>query len=112
MRAYFFAACAAGVLLSSFAGSDASGAAAPDATVDIQSFAFIPQEITVAPGTTVTWTNKDQTAHSVVSKEGKFSSKGMDTDDRYTYTFTAEGDYAYFCSLHPHMIGTIHVRAH
>jgi len=105
-------AALAAALLSSLAEPIAVGAETPAATVDIQSFAFVPQDITVAPGTTVTWTNKDQTAHSVVSKEGKFASKGMDTDDRYTFTFTAEGDYAYFCSLHPHMIGTVHVRAH
>jgi len=105
-------AALAAALLSSLAEPIAVGAEMPAATVDIQSFAFVPQDITVAPGTTVTWTNKDQTAHSVVSKEGKFASKGMDTDDRYTFTFTAEGDYAYFCSLHPHMIGTVHVRAH
>lgn len=105
-------AALAAVLLSFLAEPIAVGADSPAATVDIQSFAFVPQEITVKPGTTITWTNKDQTAHSVVSREGKFASKGMDTDDRYTFTFTAEGDYAYFCSLHPHMIGTIHVRAH
>ena len=101
----------AATLLSTLAEPIATGAGAPETTVDIQSFAFVPQEITVKPGTTIAWTNKDQTAHSVVSKEGKFASKGMDTDDRYTFTFTQEGDYAYFCSLHPHMIGTVHVRA-
>jgi plastocyanin len=105
-------AALAATLLATLAEPIAVGAETPATAVDIQSFAFIPQEITVAPGTTITWTNKDQTAHSVISREGKFASKGMDTDDRYTFTFTAEGDYAYFCSLHPHMIGTIHVRAH
>ena len=88
--------------------ADAPGT--PVATIEIKSFAFSQPELTVAAGTTVTWINLDQTAHNVVSMEGKFASKGMDTDDRYSFTFQQPGDYSYRCGLHPHMIGTVHVR--
>ncbi len=59
-------------------------------------------------GTTVTWTNRDDIPHTVVSA-GKFRSKALDTDDKFSFTFTNAGDYKYFCSLHPHMTGMIKV---
>ena len=69
---------------------------------------MLQPDVTVAVGTTVTWTNRDDIPHTVVSA-GKFKSKALDTDDSYSFTFTAAGDYTYFCSLHPHMTGTIKV---
>ena len=78
-------------------------------TVEIKTFAFAPQELTVRPGTKVTWINHDQTVHNVVSPAGAFTSPGMDTDDSFTFMFEKEGDFAYLCALHPHMVGTIHV---
>lgn len=87
-----------------------SADAATQPTVEIKAFAFAPQEITVTRGTTVTWINRDQTAHSVVASQGGFASKGMDTDDEFAFTFAEAGDYAYICSLHPHMTGVVHVR--
>ena len=81
---------------------------AEDISVSIDNFTFAPAELTVKVGTTVTWTNHDDIPHTVVSA-GKFRSKTMDTDDHYSFTFTAAGDYKYFCSLHPHMTGTIKV---
>jgi plastocyanin len=79
-----------------------------DATVSIDNFTFSPAELTVKVGTTVTWKNQDDIPHTVVSA-GKFKSQALDTDDSYAFTFTAAGDYAYFCSLHPHMTGKIKV---
>ena len=79
-------------------------------TVDISKFAFSPKEITVAPGTTVVWTNHDQTPHMVVARDKSFASTGMDTDDSYRFTFTKTGDFSYFCTMHPFMTGTVHVR--
>jgi plastocyanin len=76
--------------------------------VTIDNFTFAPVELTVKVGTTVTWTNHDDIPHTVVSA-GKFRSKTMDTDDSFSFTFTAAGDYKYFCSLHPHMTGMIKV---
>jgi len=79
-------------------------------TVQISNFQFQPQELTVTAGTTVAWLNRDQTIHNVVSKDGKVASPGLDTDDRYAVVFEHEGDYPYFCALHPQMTGVVHVR--
>ena len=83
-------------------------ARAEDTKVSIDNFTFQPAELTVKVGTTVTWTNHDDIPHTVVSA-GKFRSKTLDTDDSFSFTFTAAGDYKYFCSLHPHMTGMIKV---
>ena len=86
-----------------------SGAHAVETTnVMIDNFTFEPAQLTVKIGSTVTWKNRDDIPHTVVSA-GKFRSKTMDTDDSYSFTFTAAGDYKYFCSLHPHMTGTVKV---
>ena len=86
-----------------------SGAHAVETTnVMIDNFTFEPAQLTVKVGSTVTWKNRDDIPHTVVSA-GKFRSKTMDTDDSYSFTFTAAGDYKYSCSLHPHMTGTIKV---
>jgi plastocyanin len=78
--------------------------------IQIQKFAFTPKEITVAPGTTVAWTNRDETPHTISAPDQHFVSKAMDTDDHVEYTFTTEGDFTYFCTLHPFMTGIVHVR--
>jgi plastocyanin len=83
-------------------------ARAEETAVMIDNFTFEPKQLTVKVGTTVTWKNRDDIPHTVVSA-GKFRSKTMDTDDSFSFTFTATGDYKYFCSLHPHMTGTIKV---
>src|SRR4051795_7608844 len=83
-------------------------ARAEDTEVHIDNFTFEPKEIRVKVGTTVTWKNRDDIPHTVVSA-GKFRSKTLDTDDSYSFTFTTAGDYTYFCSLHPHMKGIIKV---
>ena len=87
---------------------DSAYARAEDTEVHIDNFTFQPAQLTVKVGTTVTWKNRDDIPHTVVSA-GKFRSKTLDTDDSFTFTFTAAGDYKYFCSLHPHMTGTIKV---
>src|SRR5438132_6764469 len=84
------------------------GARAEELKVTIDNFTFAPAELKVKVGDTVTWTNHDDIPHTVVSA-GKYRSKTMDTDDAYSFTFTAAGDYKYFCSLHPHMTGMIKV---
>jgi plastocyanin len=86
-------------------------AAQPGGTaVVIDNFVFGPEKLTIKAGTTVTWSNRDDIPHTVVSP-GKFKSKVMDTDESYSFTFSTPGEYAYFCSLHPHMTGTIVVEA-
>ena len=81
-------------------------------TVDIAKFAFVPNEIAVEPGTRVRWTNHDETPHTVTSQAGKkiLSSPGLDLDDQYEFVFTDEGDFSYFCTVHPMMTGVVHVR--
>src|ERR1700749_239442 len=81
---------------------------AAETTVSIDNFTFSPASITVKVGDAVTWTNRDDIPHTIVSA-GKFRSKALDTDNSFSFTFTAVGDYQYFCSLHPHMTGTIKV---
>src|SRR4029078_10342354 len=83
-------------------------ARAEDVAVHIDHFVFEPKELKVKVGTTVTWTNRDDIPHTVVSA-GKFRSKTMDTDGTFSFTFTAPGEYKYFCSLHPHMTGAVKV---
>jgi plastocyanin len=80
------------------------------AEVKIDNFTFGPQTITVPAGTTVTWTNKDDIPHTVVSTDGVFKSKVRDTDEKFSYTFTKAGTYSYFCSVHPKMTGQIIVK--
>jgi plastocyanin len=78
-------------------------------TVSIENFAFAPAELTVAPGTTVVWTNHDDIPHTITSTEGAFKSHAIDTDDSFSFTFGKAGSYRYFCSLHPHMVGMVKV---
>ena len=89
----------------------APGAWAADLAVKIDNFTFSPQRLTVKAGTTVTWTNEDDIPHTVTSSEKKFKSKVLDTDNVFSFTFTTAGTFEYFCSLHPHMTGTIVVEA-
>ena len=79
--------------------------------MNITDFKFDPPTLSVPVGTTVTWTNKDDIPHAVAAVGKQFRSKTLDTGDAYSFTFTTPGSYAYFCSLHPHMTGTIVVEA-
>jgi len=80
-------------------------------TVTIQNFAFLPGDITIKKGTTVTWTNNDSTAHSVNETDNQ---KGPDSGDlnpgdKYSFTFDQTGTFKYRCNLHPEMLGTVTV---
>jgi plastocyanin len=89
----------------------AASAQVPGFAATIDNFTFAPQQITVKAGDTVTWTNQDDIPHTVTSQTLAFRSKALDTDDRFSFTFTTPGKYDYFCSLHPHMTGSILVEA-
>jgi plastocyanin len=82
---------------------------APGAEVKIDNFSFGP-DVTIATGSTVTWTNHDDVPHVVASDTNIFKSKALDTDDRYSYTFTKPGTYLYYCPVHPKMTAKIVVR--
>jgi amicyanin len=79
--------------------------------VKIDNFSFTPPTLTVPAGATVTWVNQDDVPHNVVSSEGKtLKSRVMDTDEKFSYTFTQAGTYPYYCGIHPKMIGKIIVQ--
>lgn len=79
--------------------------------VRIENFTFKDPVVTVKTGATVTWTNGDDIPHTVVAKDGSFKSKVLDSGDRFSFTFAKAGQFGYFCSIHPHMTGTIVVKA-
>lgn len=90
---------------------DANGAGAGQlATVTMDHNAFIPAEITVVPGTTVTWTNTEAMPHTVVDQNKAFRSKTLVKDASFSFTFTTAGDYEYLCSIHPFMKGKVIVK--
>ncbi len=84
---------------------------APNA-INIDNFAFSPKVLTVAAGTKVTWTNKDDEPHTVVNAGSPpaFKSAALDGGDSFSFTFTQPGTYPYFCSIHPFMTGTVVVK--
>ena len=99
---------AGGVLMMSVAVDVARAAAPPPAAVQIGNFTFNAQVLTVKPGTTVTWTNADDIPHTTT---GVFKSKVLDSGDHFSFTFAKAGQFGYFCSIHPHMTGTVIVKA-
>jgi len=76
----------------------------------IKDFHFNPETLTVKSGEKITWINRDEEPHTVVSVEKQFKkSSALDTDQEFTITAGAPGTYTYFCSVHPKMTGTIMV---
>jgi plastocyanin len=87
---------------------DAGSSGAGQNKIEIKDFAFNPQTITVKSGEKITWINKDEEPHTVVSVGKQFKkSSALDTDQSYTIVAGAPGNYSYFCSVHPKMTGTI-----
>jgi plastocyanin len=83
---------------------------AATAEVKIDNFSFGPAALSVAVGTTVTWVNHDDIPHNVVSTDGAFKSRVMDTDEKFSFTFTKAGTFPYFCGIHPKMTGKVVVQ--
>jgi plastocyanin len=83
---------------------------AASARVEIKDYEYLPATLTVPSGTTVTWTSHDDEPHTVTSSEKVFASPGLDADETFSYTFATPGTYTYYCTLHPHMTGTITVK--
>jgi amicyanin len=79
--------------------------------VTIDNFSFKPATLTITAGTTVTWVNRDDVPHTVVSTDKKtISSPALDTDEKFSFKFTAAGTNDYYCTIHPHMKGRIVVQ--
>ena len=97
-------------MTNSSSGGSNSKAVATD-TVAISNFSFSPEFITIKKGTTVTWTNHDSVAHTVVETDGKTgpNSQDIDTGKSYSFTYSIVGTFAYHCSIHPEMTGTVTV---
>jgi amicyanin len=85
-------------------------AKATEMNIKIANFTFEPQQLMIKAGTTVVWRNSDDIPHVVASPKN-FRSNALDTDQTFSFTFSTPGTYEYFCSLHPHMTGTIVVEA-
>jgi len=101
---------AAALIMGVVADMARAAPSASPASVTIGNFTFNNPTLTVKPGTTVTWTNADDIPHTVVSKDGVFRSKVLDTNEQFSYTFHKPGTFPYFCSIHPMMTGKIVVR--
>lgn len=102
-----------GVLLSILAAAPVSGAngkAKPAIEISVDNFTFGPAEITVPVNGTVTWVNRDDVPHVIASADGLFRSKALDTEDTFAFTFVKPGTYAYFCAMHPKMVGKVIVK--
>jgi plastocyanin len=110
MRIARLAALVLAVTLATAACSGGSPAAQPGGTgtaVSIANFSFQPATITVPVGTTVTWTNNDSTGHTVVADDGSFKSATLAPGATFSHTFATTGTFAYLCSLHTSMTGTV-----
>ncbi len=92
--------------------SSAPTTAPSEQVIKIDNFTFDPPKLTVTRGTKVTWINHDDVPHTATSSASPkaFDSKALDTDDKFSFTFTMPGEYAYFCAIHPHMTGTVIVK--
>ena len=89
-----------------------ASASATTQQVTIDNFTFTPAELTIPAGTTVTWINHDDVPHTATSTASPplFNSKALDTDQKFSFTFTTPGTYAYFCAVHTHMTGKVIVK--
>jgi plastocyanin len=100
--------CAGGFAFAIAAAANVAFAA--DAGISIDNFKFSPTPLTVKPGTTVTWTNRDDIPHSIVVPSLNLHSHPMDTDETFAHRFDQAGTFDYVCGMHPFMRGTVIVR--
>lgn len=98
------------VLLAGTSKINATDQPATGSEVKIDNFSFAPETLTVPAGTEVTWVNRDDIPHTIVSTDGVFKSKVRDTDEKFSFKFTKSGTYSYYCSIHPKMTGKIVVQ--
>lgn len=84
--------------------------AAEAVEVGIKNFQFVPATLNIPAGTTVTWTNRDDDAHTVKSADRLFASKALDPGQAFSYTFATPGTYKYYCAIHTHMTATVIVK--
>jgi amicyanin len=103
--------CSVTVLAALLMGAVQAAEPANTVQVSILGYKFDPPALTVPVGTTVVWTNRDDVPHTVTSTDKTFKSSGaLDQGDSYSYTFTAAGTYAYYCTVHPFMTAKVIVQ--
>src|SRR5579884_471791 len=107
MRAYIVRPLIIAITVLALLGGLPRSTARAGSGVTIANFAFAPGSITVAPGTTVTWTNTDSVAHTVTADDKSWGSGSLSKNATYSFSFTQPGTYTYHCSIHPDMTGTI-----
>jgi plastocyanin len=95
--------------LAAAGGGTAIASEADGAQVVIKDFMFAPLDVKIKAGSKVTWVNKDDEPHNVVSDSGLFRSSALDTDENFSFRFDKPGTYHFVCSIHPRMVGTITV---
>jgi plastocyanin len=98
------------ILACALLAASLTAAYAGDAVIVMKNFDFSPMDVTVAPGTSVTWKNMDGEPHTVASQDGLFRSPALDQNDTYTFKFDHAGVFKYICSIHPKMMGVITVQ--
>jgi plastocyanin len=103
------AAALAAAPAAAFAG-DATPVAVNPTVVEIRNMHFNPTSLTIAAGTKVTWVNDDESPHTVTAKGLAFRSAALDTKDSFSYAFASPGEFTYFCTIHPMMVGKIIVK--
>ena len=88
-----------------------AGSVAPAAHVTLQNLQCLPERVEIAKGETVTWDNRDLTPHTVTSQDGgELNSGSIEADASWSHTFAQPGTFAYYCTYHPEMKGTIVVK--
>jgi plastocyanin len=88
----------------------ANGVAIQSGAQSLGSAAYKPNPITVAVGTTVSWTNGDAIAHTVTSDGGVFNSNTLGPGASFSYMFSTAGTFPYHCTIHPGMVGSVVVQ--
>ena len=97
------------LVISAILVAGCGGSSAPPASVavTIRNFAFSPATLTVAKGTTVTWTNTDASVHTVTAVAGAFDSGNLAQAHSFSRVFGAAGTYMYRCNIHQYMTATV-----
>lgn len=85
----------------------AAGVSADVVTIGITDFAFEPDGLEIAVGTTVEWVNNDSFPHNVIADDGSFASETLEEGDTFTFQFTEAGTFAYICGIHPQMVASV-----
>jgi plastocyanin len=103
-------AAAVGVVLCVISPAAGERAKPNTHTVTIEGMRFQPESLTVAPGDSVVWVNKDLVPHTATSEAGGFDSQIIQADKSWNFTARKKGDFAYICTLHPTMKALLHVK--